>query len=142
MFEPIDMIPLAYDRKKGYRSQNKIGLNHYQYSSEKLIKNEDAFSKRSTIKLVINKNYETKNEVKQAKEQKLIKKAQSEETESMFKNTWLKGFIKEEGSPIKIQRKSVGSQFIIKKNKVPYSDDKNGANLFKNVLLSLRKDKK
>jgi hypothetical protein len=61
----------------------------------------------------------------------------------MFKNTWLKGFIsKDEGSPIKIHRKSVGSEFIIKKNKVPYSDDKNGANLFKNVLLSLRKDKK
>ena len=60
----------------------------------------------------------------------------------MFKNTWLKGFIKEESSPIKSQRKSVGSEFIIKKNKVPYSDDKNGANLFKNVLQSLRKDKK
>jgi len=38
-------------------------------------------------------------------------------------------------------KKSVGSEFIIKKNKVPYSDDKNGANLFKNVLLSLRKGK-
>lgn len=38
MFEPIDMIPLAFDRKKGYRSHSKIGLNHYQYSSEKLIR--------------------------------------------------------------------------------------------------------
>ncbi len=63
----------------------------------------------------------------------------------MFKNTWLKGFIKDDSPspPIKPNyRKSVGSEFIIKKNKVPYSDEKNGANLFKNVLLSLRKDRK
>jgi hypothetical protein len=63
----------------------------------------------------------------------------------MFKNTWLKGFIKEESPspPFKAHlRKSVGTDFIIKKNKVPYSDDKNGANLFRNVLLSLRKDRK
>ncbi len=61
----------------------------------------------------------------------------------MFKNTWLKGFIKDEASsPLRNNRKSVASEFIIKKNKVPYSDDKNGANLFKNVLLSLRKDRK
>lgn len=63
----------------------------------------------------------------------------------MFKNTWLKGFIKEESfsPPLKLNsKKSVVSEFIIKKNKVPYSDDKNGANLFKNVLLSLRKGSK
>ena len=70
-----------------------------------------------------------------------MRKPEIEDPDSMFKNTWLKGFIKEE-SPLKVHRKSVGSEFIIKKNKVPFSDDKNGANLFKNVLQSLRKDKK
>jgi hypothetical protein len=86
--------------------------------------------------LVLNKNYE----YSQAKPAKAV----SEDAESVFKNTWLKGFVKEEPiiSPLKGYRKSIGSEFIIKKNKVPYSDDKNGANLFKNVLSSLRKDKK
>lgn len=63
----------------------------------------------------------------------------------MFKNSWLKGFLKDESPspPMKFNtRKSAGSEFIIKKNKVLFSDDKNGANLFKNVLLSLRKDRK
>jgi hypothetical protein len=31
---------------------------------------------------------------------------------------------------------------MIKKNKIQFTDDKNGSNLFKNVLSSLRKDKK
>jgi hypothetical protein len=57
MFEPIDMIPMAFERKKAYRSHSKIGLINYQFSSEKLIRNEDAFSKKSTIKMVLNKNY-------------------------------------------------------------------------------------
>lgn len=39
---------------------------------------------------------------------------------------------------------NIGSDLILKKNKFQYqyNDDKNGSNLFKNVLLSLRKDKK
>jgi hypothetical protein len=58
MFEPIDMIQLGLDRRRNYRSHSKLNINHLQqYSSEKLVRNEDAFSKKSTIKIVLNKNF-------------------------------------------------------------------------------------
>lgn len=77
---------------------------------------------RQTIKIVMNKNYEYKQQEKEA--------------QPMFKNTFLKGLPREES---KNQRRM--SDFIIRK-KVPYSDDKNSINLFNSVLSSLRKDKK
>jgi hypothetical protein len=43
---------------------------------------------------------------------------------------------------MKRDRKSLGNEFIIRKNKVIFSDDKNSTNLFKSVLSSLRKDKR
>ena len=54
----------------------------------------------------------------------------------MFKNTCLKGFIKQD------EKKRRGSDFIIRKNKLGGLDDRNSTNLFKSVLSSLRKEKK
>lgn len=33
MFEPIDMIPMGFDKRKKYRSQSKIGITQTHYSS-------------------------------------------------------------------------------------------------------------
>lgn len=102
------------ERKKNHKSTSRLN-----YESEKPNRNE--IGSRSGIKLILNKNYEFK----------------VEEKEPVFKNSCLRGFIKDE---IKKDRKS---EFIIRKNnKVSFSDDKNSTNLFKSVLSSLRKDRK
>ena len=86
------------------------------YDSERPLKKEDKGAK-SNVKIVMNKNYE--------------------DTETFFKNSCLKNFIKEE----KKDRRS--SDFIIRKsNKLNIADDKNSTNLFKSVLSSLRKERK
>lgn len=33
MFEPIEMIPMAFDKRKKYRSQSRIGIAQVHYSS-------------------------------------------------------------------------------------------------------------
>jgi hypothetical protein len=68
VFEAIDIIPLGFDKRKSYRSHSKLGLNQYQYSSEKLVRNtideglalSNIESKRGKIKLIMSKNSEGK----------------------------------------------------------------------------------
>lgn len=116
LFEPIEFMSVGLERRKNYRSTTRISA----YDSERPLKKEEKGS-RSNVKLVVNRNNEMPSEA-----------------ETFFKNSCLKNFIKEE------QRKERrASDFIIRKsNKLNLAEEKNSTNLFKNVLSSLRREKR
>lgn len=116
LFEPIEFMSVGLERRKNYRSTTRISA----YDSERPLKKEEKGS-RSNVKLVVNRNNEMPSEA-----------------ETFFKNSCLKNFIKEE--PRKERR---ASDFIIRKsNKLNLAEEKNSTNLFKNVLSSLRREKR
>ena len=102
-------------------------MGKLNFQQEKITKSPE---KGSSIKLVLNKNFEFKEKDKDKEDR---------QSEPMFKNNYLKGLSKDAKDDNRSDRKM--NDFLIRK-KVPYHDEKNSVNLFNSVLSSLRKDRK
>lgn len=76
---------------------------------------------KQNIKIVLSRNYEFKEK--------------DEESDTIFKNTFLKGLPKEEARDRKM------SDLIVRKS-MPFAEERNAINLFNSVLSSLRRDRR